>query len=193
MSTKHPQSPSFLRQARFAAHFGRSRARGALRRAAHVAAALTLGSFFPAATLLTCPALLACSRDPAELEADDRQKLALLLAADAKVDGALAEAERLDRHGKGEDAAKLVEGEATRALGDATALLTETKPLSPWGASLHAELGKLFSDRKAAMPGYASSLRSSDAKVKLEAALLQAGLEKRALAIAAATKATRKN
>lgn len=193
MSTKHPQSPSFLRQARSVARFGRSRAQGALRRAARLAAALAFVPLFLAATLVASPLLLACSRDPAELEADDRQKIALLLAADAKVDGALAEADRLDRHGKGEEAAKLVEGEATRSLGDATALLLETKPLSPWGASLHAELGKLFADRKAAMPGYASALRSSDAKVKLEAALLQAGLEKRALALAAATKATRKN
>lgn len=160
---------------------------------ARVAAALALGSIFPAGALVASPLLFACSRDPAELEADDRQKLALLLAADAKVDGALAEADRLDRHGKGEEAAKLVEGEATRSLGDAAALLAETKPLSPWGSSLHAEIGKLFADRKAAMPGYASALRSSDTKVKLEAALLQAGLEKRALAIAAATKAPRKN
>ncbi len=188
MSTKHPQSPSFPRHARARAHLGHFPRCAAVRRAVGLASALRLASLFPGATLVASPLLAACSRDPAELEADDRQKLSLLLAADAKVDGVLAEADRLDRRGKGEDAAKLVEGEATRALGDASALLAETKPLSPWGASLHAELGKLFADRRAAMPGYASALRSTDTKAKLEAALQQAGLEKRALGIAAATR-----
>ncbi len=111
-------------------------------------------------------------------------RLATLLAADGKVDVVLIEADRLDRQGKSENAAILVEGEATRALDDARALLGRTDPETPWGRQTKSDLGHLLDDRGAAMAVYASALRSSNPQAKLGALTTQANLERRALALA---------
>ena len=133
--------------------------------------------------------LSACSRAPERNpQDDDRVKLAQVLAADAKVDGFLAEADRLDRQGKGEAAAKLVEGDATSALAEAKALLAQTVPETPWGTTERAEFQKLFADREASLPKYAAALRSTTPESKLEAVVAQAALEKRALQLAAQLK-----
>jgi hypothetical protein len=133
--------------------------------------------------------LAACSRAPERNpQDDDRTKLAQVLAADAKVDGVLAEADRLDRQGKGEAAAKLVEGDAVSALGEAKKLLAQTVPETPWGNDERAQFQKLFADREASLPKYAAALRSTTPESKLEAVVAQAALEKRALQIAASLK-----
>ena len=112
-------------------------------------------------------------------------RLAILLAADGKVDGLLSEADRLDRQGKSEEAAKLVEGQATTALNEARMFLQITTVDTPWAKEHRAQIEKLFADRAASMPTYAASLRSSDPVPKIEALVGQATLEKRALGIAA--------
>lgn len=133
--------------------------------------------------------LVACSRAPERNpQDDDRTKLAQVLAADAKVDAVLAEADRLDRQGKGEPAAKLVESDATTALGEAKTLLAQTVPETPWGNDERAQFQKLFADREASLPKYAAALRSTTPESKLEAVVAQAALEKRALQLAASLK-----
>lgn len=137
--------------------------------------------------------VVGCSKESARgSEEDDRAKLAMLLGADAKVDAVLSEADRLDRQGKPAEAAKLVDGEATSALSDAKALLGRTTADTPWGKEQRAELDKLLADRTAAMPAYSAALRGTDPKAKLEALVIQVGLEKRALGIAASMKAKTK-
>ena len=131
------------------------------------------------------PALLGCSKTAPPSESDDIPRLAILLAADGKVDGLLSEADRLDRQGKSEEAAKLVEGQATTALNEARMVLQITTVDTPWAKEHRAQIEKLFADRAASMPTYAASLRSSDPVPKIEALVGQATLEKRALGIAA--------
>jgi hypothetical protein len=108
-----------------------------------------------------------CSKDTfqssAATEDDDRPKLAALLAADAKV-------------------------EASSALAEAKVLLGRTAIETTWGKERKSEIERLFTDRSSAMPSYAASFRSQDPKAKLEALLVQAALEKRALGIATSTK-----
>lgn len=132
---------------------------------------------------------VACSRAPDRaLDDADRGRLGALLAADAKVDALLGEADRLDRAGRGEAAAALVEGEATRAVAEARALLGRTTPETPWGRARRGELDALLVDRAGAMPGYAAALRGGALQAKVDALVAQAGHEKRALAIAAAVR-----
>jgi len=132
-------------------------------------------------------ALGACSKDGGSEDAD-RGRLSAVLAADAKVDGFLGEAERLDRQGRSADAAKVVEKDATPALADARVLLEQTQADTAWGRERRGVLLTLLTDRAAAMPGYVSALRGADPKAKLDATLVQADLEKRALGIAASMK-----
>lgn len=129
----------------------------------------------------------ACSKSSAS-EDDDRARLSAVLAADAKVDGFLGEADRLDRQGRSADAAKVVETEATPALGEAKALLDHTVADTAWGRDRRDELAKLLGDRAAAMPSYVTALRGTDPTAKLEAVMAQAALEKRALGVATAMK-----
>ncbi len=135
---------------------------------------------------------LACSRAPDRGPDDaDRARLGALLAADAKVDAFLGEADRLDRAGRGAEAASLVEGDAARAVTEARGLLGRTTVETPWGRARREDLDKLLVDRAAAMPGYAAALRGGGPRAKVDALVAQAAHEKRALAIAAAVRAAR--
>ncbi len=171
MSTKHPRDPSLSARAAF----GRTTGVGGTRR---FGLALALAFFAGASACSRAP-----ERDPAQ---EDRTRLGALLVADAKVDSFLSDADRLDRQGRGEAAAALVEGEATTALREARALIGHASPETPWGRQRRAELDQLFADRAAAMPRYAHALRGADAEAKVQALVEQAALEKRALGIAAA-------
>ena len=183
MSTKHPHPVRFLQSSESFAvsrrfHAWRSRSWGL----AGAVLVVGAGAF----------SFVGCSKDAfqssAATEDDDRPKLALLLAADAKVDAVLSDADRLDRQGKPAEAAKLVEVEATSALSEAKVLLGRTTTETAWGKERKTEIERLFADRSSAMPSYAASFRAQDPKAKLDALLVQSALEKRALAIAASTK-----
>lgn len=128
----------------------------------------------------------ACKKDGSE--DDDRARLSTVLAADAKVDAFLGEADRLDRLGRANEAAVIVDTEATPALNDARRLLEETPATTSWGRERRTELVKLLDDRAAVMPTYVAALKSTDPKAKLDVAQAQATLEKRALGIAASMK-----
>lgn len=183
MSTKHPHPLRFLQTSESFAVSCRFHAWRAQSRFATVAVWLAGAGAF---------ASQGCSKDTfqssAATEDDDRPKLAALLAADAKVDAVLSDADRLDRQGKPAEAAKLVEVEATSALAEAKVLLGRTTIQTAWGKERQSEVERLFADRSSAMPSYAASFRAQDPKAKLEALLVQAALEKRALAIASSTK-----
>lgn len=140
--------------------------------------------------MVTTLAAVACSRAPDKATDDsDRALLGALLAADAKVDALLAEADRLDRAGRGEAAALVVEGEATQALTEARAQVGRATPETAWGRAQRASLDQLLVDRAAAMPAYAAALRGHALEPKVDALVAQAALEKRALALAAAVRA----
>jgi hypothetical protein len=143
-------------------------------------------TFAVAGSLALLPACRDAARDESERSARDRTRLETIINADEALDRALKSADDVSRAGDDEKAAALLEGEATRASGDAVAE-AEREPLeTAWGRGRRDAILAVMRERQAAIAPYAKAIRGDDLDAKLSAVETQIALQKKALDVTTA-------
>jgi hypothetical protein len=128
-------------------------------------------------------------RDDAASAQRDRARLEQIVAADARIDRALKEADDASHAGDDARAALVLEKTALPAADEAIAEATHDTVETPWGRARREELLALLADRRTEIPRYAAALRGTDLDAKLAAVEAQLALQKRALQTATAVMA----
>lgn len=153
-------------------------ARVEVERLRHVKARSLLTRALPA---LVATMSLGCTKSEAQLEADDRAQIVLLITEDQRASRAMAEADDATRKGTTDVALQALDERARPAI-EAGLRAGHADLKTEWGRSRRDTFVRILEDRRAELGRYSDAIKSGDADKLIGAIEAQAKIERRAMA-----------